>query len=40
LRGFGFAGPLTAFGLPQEAIPLVLFAFNVGAGMGNLLSSL
>ena len=37
LHGFGFAGALTAIGLPQTAVPLALFAFNVGVELGQLL---
>ena len=36
LHGFGFAGALTAVGLPQGDIPLALFAFNVGVELGQL----
>jgi hydrogenase/urease accessory protein HupE len=36
LHGFGFAGALTAVGLPQGDIPLALFAFNVGVEVGQL----
>lgn len=36
LHGFGFAGALTAVGLPQGDVPLVLFAFNVGVELGQL----
>jgi len=36
LHGFGFAGALTEIGLPQSAIPLALFLFNVGVEMGQL----
>lgn len=36
LHGFGFAGALTAVGLPQADIPLALFAFNVGVEVGQL----
>ncbi len=36
LHGFGFAGALTAVGLPPDDIPLALFAFNVGVELGQL----
>jgi len=36
LHGFGFAGALTEIGLPQNDIPLALFAFNVGVEVGQL----
>ena len=36
LHGFGFAGALTEIGLPQDDIPLALFAFNVGVEIGQL----
>jgi hypothetical protein len=36
LHGLGFAGALGALGLPQHAIPLALFAFNVGIELGQL----
>ena len=36
LHGFGFAGALSAIGLPQGEIPLALFAFNVGVELGQL----
>jgi hydrogenase/urease accessory protein HupE len=36
LHGFGFAGALTAVGLPQDDIPLALFSFNVGVELGQL----
>jgi hydrogenase/urease accessory protein HupE len=36
LHGFGFAGALTAIGLPGNDIPLALFAFNVGVELGQL----
>jgi hydrogenase/urease accessory protein HupE len=36
LHGFGFAGALTALGLPQGEVPLALFAFNVGVELGQL----
>jgi hydrogenase/urease accessory protein HupE len=37
LHGFGFAGALAELGLPREAIPLALFAFNVGVELGQLM---
>jgi hydrogenase/urease accessory protein HupE len=37
LHGFGFAGALAEVGLPQTAIPLALFSFNVGVEIGQLL---
>ena len=37
LHGFGFAGALNDIGLPQSAIPLALFTFNVGVEIGQLL---
>jgi hypothetical protein len=37
LHGIGFAGALVALGLPQSAIPLALFMFNVGVEIGQLL---
>jgi hypothetical protein len=37
LHGFGFAGALTAVGLPQTAIPVALLFFNVGVEIGQLL---
>ena len=36
LHGFGFAGALTAVGLPQGEVPLALFAFNAGVELGQL----
>ena len=36
LHGLGFAGALSEIGLPAEAIPLALFAFNVGIELGQL----
>lgn len=36
LHGFGFAGALTAVGLPAGDVPLALFAFNVGVELGQL----
>jgi len=36
LHGLGFAGALAEVGLPQEEIPLSLFAFNVGIELGQL----
>jgi hydrogenase/urease accessory protein HupE len=37
LHGFGFAGALNEVGLPQSAIPVALFFFNVGVEGGQLL---
>jgi hydrogenase/urease accessory protein HupE len=37
LHGFGFAGALSAIGLPEGQIPLALFAFNLGVEAGQLL---
>jgi len=36
LHGFGFAGALTAAGLPPAAVPLALVSFNVGVEIGQL----
>jgi hydrogenase/urease accessory protein HupE len=36
LHGFGFAGALAEVGLPQEAIPVALFSFNVGIELGQV----
>lgn len=36
LHGLGFAGALREVGLPQEEIPMALFAFNVGIELGQL----
>jgi len=36
LHGLGFAGALAELGLPQHAIPLALFAFNLGIEAGQL----
>src|SRR4029453_14322306 len=36
LHGFGFAGALSEIGLPRGDVPLALFAFNVGVGVGQL----
>ena len=36
LHGLGFAGALTSAGLPSEAIPLALAAFNIGIEIGQL----
>jgi len=36
LHGFGFAGALTAIGLPPGDVPLALFAFNIGVELGQL----
>lgn len=37
LHGFGFAGALHEVGLPDHAIPVALFLFNVGVEAGQLL---
>ena len=37
LHGFGFAGALTAVGLPQHAIPVALLLFNLGVEVGQLM---
>jgi hypothetical protein len=37
LHGFGFASALAEVGLPQKAIPIALFTFNVGVELGQLL---
>jgi hydrogenase/urease accessory protein HupE len=37
LHGFGFAGALADFGLPEDDIPLALFSFNVGVELGQLM---
>ncbi|GAG47992.1 unnamed protein product, partial [marine sediment metagenome] len=36
-HGLGFAGALTEVGLPEHAIPLALFMFNVGVESGQIL---
>jgi hydrogenase/urease accessory protein HupE len=36
LHGFGFAGGLSALGLPATDVPLALCAFNVGVELGQL----
>jgi hydrogenase/urease accessory protein HupE len=36
LHGFGFAGALSAVGLPQSSIPVALLQFNVGVELGQL----
>ena len=36
LHGLGFAGALRELGLPQGAIPLSLFSFNIGIEVGQL----
>jgi hypothetical protein len=38
LHGLGFAGALADVGLPEHAIPLSLFAFNLGVEVGQLLA--
>lgn len=37
LHGFGFSNVLKTIGLPQDEIPLSLFAFNLGIEIGQLL---
>ena len=37
LHGFGFSNVLATIGLPQNEIPLSLFAFNLGIELGQLL---
>ncbi|BBB97980.1 hydrogenase/urease accessory protein HupE [Bradyrhizobium japonicum] len=37
LHGLGFAGALLDTGLPQQDVPLALFAFNVGVECGQLI---
>ncbi len=37
LHGFGFAGALSAVGLPAEAIPAALLTFNLGVEAGQVL---
>lgn len=37
LHGFGFAGALREVGLPEHAIPVALFQFNLGVEIGQLL---
>jgi hydrogenase/urease accessory protein HupE len=37
LHGLGFAGALAEVGLPQKAIPVALFMFNVGVELGQLI---
>lgn len=37
VHGLGFAGALSDVGLPQHAIPLALFSFNVGVEIGQLM---
>lgn len=36
IHGFGFAGVLRAFGLPQEALGLALASFNIGVEIGQV----
>ncbi len=36
IHGLGFAGALTEIGLPQNAIPMALIAFNVGVEIGQV----
>lgn len=37
IHGLGFAGALREIGLPENDIPLALFAFNVGVELGQIL---
>ncbi len=37
IHGLGFAGALREIGLPQDDIPLALFAFNAGVEIGQIL---
>ena len=37
LHGFGFAGALSSFGLPQGDVPLALLSFNIGVEIGQLM---
>jgi hypothetical protein len=37
IHGLGFAGALTEIGLPQNAIPIALLAFNVGVEIGQII---
>ncbi len=37
LHGFGFSSVLQSIGLPQDEIPLSLFAFNLGIELGQIL---
>ncbi len=37
LHGFGFAGALSAVGLPQNSVPLALLLFNIGVEIGQVL---
>lgn len=37
LHGFGFSSVLASIGLPQDEIPLSLFAFNLGIELGQIL---
>lgn len=36
LHGLGFAGALSAIGLPQQAIPMALISFNLGVEIGQI----
>ncbi len=36
LHGFGFAGALSAIGLPQDSVPVALLMFNLGVEAGQL----
>jgi hypothetical protein len=37
LHGLGFAGALAQVGLPDKAIPVALFLFNLGVEIGQLI---
>lgn len=37
IHGLGFAGALSDIGLPQQAVPLALLAFNVGVEIGQIM---
>jgi len=37
LHGFGFAGALSAIGLPEDSVPLALLTFNLGVEAGQIL---
>ncbi len=36
LHGLGFAGALSEIGLPESAIPMALFSFNMGVELGQV----
>ncbi len=36
LHGFGFAGAMSAMGVPRGDVPLALLSFNVGVEVGQL----